>query len=197
MGHAAGEPADGLHLLRLPRAVRELLLLGHVVVDRVVAQAPFARRHRHPVDLDVHERAVLPPADRRGPHHPAGEGRAVELLGLVGQRQVLRHQEPVDELPLGFVLAVLEDPLEGGVDELDASLEIHRDDRHRTVGDQGIELAVRSWVVCSLRRSAASFSRAARSVTSPMFSRIANACRRSTAAVSSTAPTTSPRRDAA
>ena len=87
VSHSAGQPADGLHLLRVAEALFQLHRLGHVPFDRDVAHDPaILRLHRADGCLLGIQAAILAPVDqlaapdqsgRQGPPHPVVEGLVV------------------------------------------------------------------------------------------------------------------------
>ena len=81
MGHAAGQPADRLHLLRLPQLRLELPLLAHVLPDRDEVREPSLlvadRRDRL---FPRERRAVLAPVGDLGAPHPPLQDRLPQVV---------------------------------------------------------------------------------------------------------------------
>ncbi len=125
MGHASGETADGLHLLRLAELFLELVLAGDVAPDHdEIGEAAFLVLHRGNAH-QLHERhAVRSPADDlAGPAAIAND--AVEHVGVegLGLRLVLQVSVVVAK---GGVAGPARRALEGRV---------HVDDGAGRVGD--------------------------------------------------------------
>ena len=141
VGHAARQPAQGLHLLGLCQQLLGFLeglgrplARGHVLLDGQVARDPAALvAHRRDRGLLPEELAVLAAVQELAPPDAPGGERDPQVLVHLGRRLARLEQARVG--PHGLGRGVARDLGEARVDVLDHALRVRDDHHHRALLD--------------------------------------------------------------